>query len=386
MIDALALTLGLTHFTIPLVYYYHLTTRLNDPWGLTLTPTPKPKISLIIPTYLESTLIKQKLDDIKAQDYPTEKMEVVVVDSASEDGTPEKVREWIKTHPGYPIKLIEEDERKGKAHALNRALRHTDGASQIAVTTDVDCRWEKNALGEAIKYFSDPTVGAVTCVKSPATPGPDSRVPPNEERYRDYNTKVRIAESKIHSTPIFHGELAAYRIDALQKIGGFREDIGADDSHTAALLALDGYRSICAPETHVTELVPSDPKTRLAWRTRRAQHLIQHFQKVWRKPKNPRSLARVINIEAFLHLYNPLILLSSTTALLISLFTERLTPINTLITASIAITLLLPPPRDTLLTWTTKQITLIIALIRNSLIGPDIIWKKARDAHPPNGP
>jgi cellulose synthase/poly-beta-1,6-N-acetylglucosamine synthase-like glycosyltransferase len=382
MIDQIALLFGFMHFAAPLVYYAYVSKRLNDPWGFPLSESYQPRISLIIPTYLEADLIHERLDNILAQDYPLELMEVLVVDSASPDETREKVREWMEAHPGYNIKLILEDERKGKAHALNRAMRHIDASSQVMVTTDVDCAWDTNALKDALKYFSAPTVGAVTCVKMPKTMGSE-RSRKSEKTYRDYNSVVRVAESKIHSTPIFHGEFAAYRLSALEKISGFREDIGADDSHTATLIALAGYRSICVPDAEVVELVPSSFRMFLNWKTRRAQHLVQHFIKVGRMEKTPKCLASVINLEEYLHVFNPWLFLVALIALLLSFCSQGLTLINNAIIVGLALVIFYPPYRDPFMTWSINQFFLIAAMIKNILIGPDVIWTKARDEIPP---
>ena len=381
MIDQIALLFGAMHFAAPLIYYVYISKRLDDPWGFPLPDEYQPRISLIVPTYLEADLIHDRLDNIRDQDYPLDLIEIIVVDSASRDGTPEKVKGWMEAHPEYNVTLIQEDERKGKAHALNLARRHMDEASQIMVTTDVDCAWDTDALKTAMRYFSDSSVGAVTCVKMPRTIGSEGSRK-SEKTYRDYNSVVRVAESKVHSTPIFHGEFAAYRLSTLDEVEGFREDMGADDSHTATLIALGGYRSICVPDAEVVEFVPSNFRMFINWKTRRAQHLIQHFYKVRRMEKDSRGLESVINLEEYLHIFNPWFLLIAYIALISSFYSEGITLINNVITVGGALVLFYRPYRDAFLTWTINQFFLIAAQLKNIFKGPDIIWKKARDEVP----
>jgi len=381
MFDQIALLFGFMHFVAPLVYYVYVTKRLDDEWGFPLSESFQPRISLIVPTYLEADLIHDRLDNLLAQNYPPELMEILVVDSASRDKTRETVRAWMDSHPGYDIKLILEEKRKGKAHALNLALTQMHETSQVMVTTDVDCAWGTDALKDALKYFSSPWVGAVTCIKKPRTMGTE-RSRKSEETYRDHNSVIRIAESKIHSTPIFHGEFAAYRLSALEKVGGFREDMGADDSHTATLIALAGYRSICVPDAEVVEFVHSSFRMFVNWKTRRAQHLVQHFVKVGRMKNTQKSFASVINIEEYLHVFNPWLLLVALMALMLSFWSQGLTLINNAITVGVALIIFYPPYRDAFITWSINQFFLIAAMIRNILIGPDIIWTKARDEIP----
>ncbi|MCC6056136.1 MAG: hypothetical protein LM583_05620 [Desulfurococcaceae archaeon] len=76
----LALTLALTHFSFPLLYYLYLRSKwLNKPWDLGRNPSYRPKVTIIVPTYNEASLIKRKLDDIASQDYSKELMGMVTV-------------------------------------------------------------------------------------------------------------------------------------------------------------------------------------------------------------------------------------------------------------------------------------------------------------------
>ncbi len=192
---------------------------LNKPWNIKVDENYKPKVTIIVPTYNEAKLIKQKLDNIYEQEYPRDKLEVIVIDSASTDGTPDIVKKWIEKHLDINLRLIVENERKGKAHVLNHALKYAPG--EIVTITDVDAFWLRNTLVKAIKWFADPTVGAVSCLKKPM----GQSVRDFGECYRQYYNVVRIGESKAYATPIFHGELATFRKELLNKISGFPTNI-----------------------------------------------------------------------------------------------------------------------------------------------------------------
>ena len=119
------------------------------------------------------------------------------------------------------------------------------------------------------------------------------------------------------------------------------------------------------------------------FKTRRAQHLVQHLVKVGRMEKTPKCLASVINLEEYLHVFNPWLFLVALIALMLSFYSQGLTLINNAITVGVAIILFYPPFRDAFLAWSINQFFLIAAMIRNILIGPDVIWTKARDEIPP---
>jgi cellulose synthase/poly-beta-1,6-N-acetylglucosamine synthase-like glycosyltransferase len=366
-LDALlivAVGLGLLHFGFPLVYYYYLKKLwLNRPWDVRGDPEYRPRVSIIVPTYNEANLVKQKLDNIASQDYPKDLLEIIVIDSASTDGTLEVAKEWIASHRDVGAKLIEENVRRGKAHALNRALEATMG--DVVVITDVDSTWpSRDTLASALSWFSDPLVGAVTCLKIPAG-GSFVGV---ERGYRDLYNVVRLGESKRFSTPIFHGELAAFRRDLLVKLNGFPVDIGADDSYTATLIAISGFRAIAVDNALCTELVPREGYH--MWRIRRAQHLIQHFTKTLKLlSKAPRVFKPILLVETWLHIFNPWLLLAVAITLLYKALMGSLIALALLV-AGVAL-LTLKPYR----TWVATQAYLITASIRN-LWTKEITWEK----------
>lgn len=136
-------------------------------------------------------------------------------------------------------------------------------------------------------------------------------------------------------------------------------DIGADDSHTATLIALKGYRSIIHDSITCIEAVPR--KGYLWWRARRAQHLIQHLTKLLKlRHKTPREFKTVLRTETFLRLFNPWILLTATILLAISAMQG-----NILAIALLSIGIALLATHRTFHMWIHQQLALMVAAIRN---------------------
>ncbi|MDH5807396.1 MAG: glycosyltransferase, partial [Candidatus Verstraetearchaeota archaeon] len=73
----------------------------------------RPKVTVILPTYNEAGIIWEKLDDIYRQDYPKKLLKIVVVDSASADGTPDIVKKWADIHPDVHLSILQEPVRRG---------------------------------------------------------------------------------------------------------------------------------------------------------------------------------------------------------------------------------------------------------------------------------
>lgn len=367
-LELIGIALLTVHFASPLVYYMYARRRwYNREWSLVYREDYKPRVSIIIPTFNEADVIEQRLDNIYSQDYPRDLVEVIVIDSASTDGTPSRVAEWAKKHSDLRVKLIVEETRRGKAYALNNALKHANG--EIIVLADADALWSRDALSRAVKYLSSEEIGAVSCIKVPLRKG----LLGVEKGYRDHYNVLRVAESKAYSTPIFHGELAAFKADLLRQIGGFPVDIGADDSHVATLIAINGYRAIIPEDVIAYESIPV--KGYFKWRTRRAQHLVQHFIKVLGYWKRNKSFSKILIAETFLHIVNPWILLLSLILLLASMVSTlpsiQYTSIMLLIGGTALLFL------KSFRTWIITQLILIAGMLRN-IYTKELVWEKQR--------
>src|SRR6056297_1151229 len=105
---------------VPYVSYLVLYALIR-PQGSPADKEPaEPTVSIVLPTYNEAQIVETKLDDLLALDYPMEKVELVVVDSSSDD-TREIIREYFSDLNAPELVLLEEDERRGLAPALNDA-------------------------------------------------------------------------------------------------------------------------------------------------------------------------------------------------------------------------------------------------------------------------
>ncbi len=368
-LDAIALTLAGIHFGTPLTYYLYLKKKwLPKPWNIKVDPNYRPKITIIIPTYNEARLIKRKLDNIREQKYPREKLEVVVVDSASDDGTPELVKEWVRDHPDIKLILLKESIRRGMVPALNYALKHLSEDNEIVVFTDADAFWVPDALKHVVKYFADSSIGAVTTCIAPL--GEDNSH--LESTYRGYYNTVRVGESKIHSTPIHNGTLIAFRRKLLETIDSLPTYTGNNDSTPASIIAFMGYRAIQINDTVVREPTREGQVMR---KIRRAQHLIlhfihtKHFAKklgIYRKS----AFDKIWRIEAYLYLVNPWLILAA-----IAQFTASALLGSLLAMLMLLIGALLLFFSKQFRTWVINQVYLAVAMVR-CVKTKEIVWSK----------
>jgi cellulose synthase/poly-beta-1,6-N-acetylglucosamine synthase-like glycosyltransferase len=230
-----------------------------------------PAISLIIATYNEETTLPRKFQNLIDLDYPPDKLELVFVDSGSTDKTCEYIENFIKQNPQVSTIFICENERFGKSHALNIAYPKATGS--IKIISDADAILERSALRNIVQNFSNPAIGAVCGRQVLLNPDENSSTL-LEKSYRGIYEVLRQGESALDSTPIFHGELSAYRSDLIDPLP---ENKSADDSRLANVIRQKGYRSVYDASAVFYEFAPPNGASRRLQKVRRGQGLIRVF-------------------------------------------------------------------------------------------------------------
>ncbi len=154
MIFILLVILTLYSFVIYQVVLFVLGIFFKD--GIKWSETGNLNISLIISAYNEEKVIRQKILNSIALNYPRDKLEILVISDCSTDDTDKIAKEF----ENQGIKLYRSDIRQGKTAGLNTAVKHATG--EIIVFTDADSMFDKDAILEMEKIYSDTNVGAVT--------------------------------------------------------------------------------------------------------------------------------------------------------------------------------------------------------------------------------
>jgi glycosyltransferase involved in cell wall biosynthesis len=117
-----------------------------------------PSASFIITAYNEEKLIGQKIKNSLAQDYPRDRLEIIVASDCSSD----KTDEIVATYESKGVKLVRSPERKGKENAQKCAVDVASG--DIFIFSDVATILDIRGVSNIVKSFYDPTVGCVSSV------------------------------------------------------------------------------------------------------------------------------------------------------------------------------------------------------------------------------
>lgn len=279
--------------------------NIEKPWNIKIDEKFEPGISVLIPVHNEEVNIESKLENVKKVSYPSEKMEIIVVDDASTDDTIKKVENFIQRNPELNIKLIKQNPQAGKSKALNKALSST--TKSIVVVSDADTLWPSNILQVALPFLADPIVGAVSGRGVNVNTG-ESWVTKAEEVYLKFANLLRLGESKIHSTIRFEGGFCAYKRDAFEF---FDYKTGSDDSGTALEVVCRGYRTIMIPEVIFYTSFPTTFLAKFKSKVRRANQLIGLWVKCLKLlfKKRLSQPKRVAIPEITLFIFNPILFL-----------------------------------------------------------------------------
>ncbi len=120
----------------------------------------QPLISIIIPTYNYAGFIKDAVESVLQQDYPKDKIEIIVVDDGSSDNTKDVLQEFINA--GI-VKYFYQD-NEGKASATYKAIQQSNG--KYIFNLDADDYFLEGKLKRTVEIFE--TDESIVHVGTPA--------------------------------------------------------------------------------------------------------------------------------------------------------------------------------------------------------------------------
>jgi cellulose synthase/poly-beta-1,6-N-acetylglucosamine synthase-like glycosyltransferase len=225
-----------------------------------------PKISIIVPTKNEETVIRRCLDGILNMSYPKDKMQIIVVDGKSADNTCKICSEFSEKYPEN-IKVISEKTAKGKPAALNLALPYING--EIVGVFDADSLPEKEVLEKVASYFNDEKVIALQGRTTSLNEKNNilTRVIAKEEQA--WFQALLSGREKLQLFVPLTGSCQFVRTNVLEELGGWDEDSLTEDVELALRLVEKKYLIKYAPDVCSGQETPNSlgnlVKQRVRW-------------------------------------------------------------------------------------------------------------------------
>jgi hypothetical protein len=203
-----------------------------------------PTVSLIVAAYAEQDVIAAKVADALAQDYPRDRLQVIVACDGSPDETAQRARD-------AGADLVLELARGGKIRAQDAAVAQS--TADVVAFSDANATWAPDALRRLVAPFKDPEVGYVCGQVSFVNP--DGAAGTNQEGvYWRYEMWLRAAESDRWSVTAGNGAIYATRRADYRVV----DPVMGHDLMFPFTLVRDGRRAVYAPDALAQEkMVPS---------------------------------------------------------------------------------------------------------------------------------
>src|SRR6056297_1355588 len=258
-----------------------------------------PEITLLVTAFNERDFVDEKIRNSKKLKYPSDKLTLLWVTDGSDDGTPEKVA-------AYPqVKLMHEDARRGKIHAMNRAAQAVD--SDIIVFCDANTFLTEDTLINIARHFQDPKIGCVAGEKQIIDS--NSAAGAGEGAYWKYESTIKKLDYRFNTTLGAAGELFAVRKNLYEPV---ESDTVLDDFIISLRIAAQGYAVAYEPGAIAREFPSYSVSEEMKRKVRIAAGGFQSLKRLsflLNPLKYPRLAFQFISHKVFRWLICPLALL-----------------------------------------------------------------------------
>lgn len=204
-------------------------------------------ISVCVVAYNEQKVLPDLLECIKSQDYPHNQMEVVLIDSCSEDNTKKIMEKFREENKDFVNVQVLDNPRKIQAAGWNVAIKNYKGDAILRVDAHAAIPKEfvrKNAeVLESGEYVSG---GVRPNMVDESTPWKETLLLAEQSMFGSSIAPYRRSEKKTYVKSVFHG---AYKREVFDKVGLFNEQLGrTEDNEINYRIRAAGYKICYSPD------------------------------------------------------------------------------------------------------------------------------------------
>lgn len=204
-----------------------------------------PSITFIVAAYNEEDVIREKLENLSAQNYPKEKVEIIIASDGSSDATEALVTQYAEQDARIRLLALP---RRGKANALNESAKAATG--DILIFTDANAMLDADAARFLTRNFYDVEIGGVAGNQRYARSEKTSGASLGEVLYWKYDRWLKELETRVGNAISADGALYAIRSELFVPIV---DPAATDDFSISTRVVTQGYRLIYEPEAIVYE-------------------------------------------------------------------------------------------------------------------------------------
>ncbi len=170
----------------------------------------QPRISILIAAHNERLSLPAKLESIRRQNYPRDKIQILIASDASTDGTNEYLQDQDD------VELVVLNEQGGKNYALNHIIPMAKG--EILVYTDANIIFHEDVLKHTAKHYADPKVGVVAAELIYTDDPTHTGVGQGTGLYWKYENAIKRFESLLGSVLVVSGALFSVRNGLINRL------------------------------------------------------------------------------------------------------------------------------------------------------------------------
>lgn len=191
-------------------------------------------VSVLIPCFNEAKVIEASVR--RVLESRAVEIEVIVIDDGSSDGTGDVVDHAFADDARVRLLRLPNG---GKARALNRALAIARG--EFIVALDADTQFERKTIARLVRWFDDPTIGAVA---GNARVGNRVNLVTRWQalEYITAQNLERRALGALGAITVVPGAVGAWRAVTLAQAGGYPPDTLAEDQDLTIRVQRLGWR------------------------------------------------------------------------------------------------------------------------------------------------
>lgn len=208
---------------------------------LRFTDEELPAVTVVIAAYNEQSCIAERVANILSQDYPADKLTLLIGSDGSKDNTAE-ILSGIND-PRLTACIFTEN--RGKVSVLNDLMARVQ--TEFTVLTDANTVFEPNTIRRLLCHFADPDVGAV-CGELQLVDGDSGNN--RDGVYWKYERLLKFHESRINALLGANGANYAIRQSLYQPLPA---NTIVDDFQIAMDIAHSGFVLKYDPEAIATE-------------------------------------------------------------------------------------------------------------------------------------
>ncbi|MEG6523307.1 glycosyltransferase family 2 protein [Desulfotomaculum sp. 1211_IL3151] len=265
-----------------------------------INPDFTPGVTIIIPCFNEETWIERTINSCMNQDYPIDKLEVIVVDDCSNDHSVEAIKAaieklhnqagWFRTEER--LKYVVQEKNGGKREALARGALMAK--HELIVFVDSDSFLDPYAIQNLVQPFQDPKMGGVSGRTDVANTYTNALTKMQSVRYYIAFRIMKSAEAYFDAVTCLSGPLSCYRKDLVlenmdewlnQKFLGQKATFGDDRSLTNFILRKHrtSYQDTAVCHTIVPNSYKIFLKQQMRWKRSWLRESVIAGSFIWKK-------------------------------------------------------------------------------------------------------